>query len=78
MEGRGWVAVVDDDASVRRSLVRLLRGNGIRVESFSSLADCLRRSLDEQPACLVLDRNLGGPPEAAALGAIAGAHRSSG
>ena len=30
-----WVGVVDDDASIRCSLARVFRGNGIRVETFA-------------------------------------------
>ena len=70
MLDQGWVAVVDDDASVRRALARLLSSNGIPVESFPSIRDYLHRSVDEKPACLVLDVNRGAdaPPEAVASG----------
>ncbi|MGI9342219.1 MAG: response regulator transcription factor [Gammaproteobacteria bacterium] len=49
------VFVVDDDASVRRSLQRLLRGAGYAVEVFSSAADFLRREAPNAPSCAVLD-----------------------
>lgn len=49
------VFVVDDDESVRRSLERLLRVSGHRVESFSSAAAFLSRPNSEVPACLLLD-----------------------
>ena len=49
------VFVVDDDESVRRSLERLLRVTGHRVESFSSAAAFLGRPNSEVPACLLLD-----------------------
>jgi FixJ family two-component response regulator len=60
MHAQGWVAVIDDDVSMRRALSRLLSSNGIQVESFPSIRHYLRRSADEKPACLVLDVNRGG------------------
>ena len=55
-----WVGIVDDDASLRTALARALRGNGIRVETFSSAEDFLQRSVAGEPACIVLDVHLGG------------------
>ncbi len=54
------IAVVDDDASVRKSLGRLLRGAGFEVEAFSSAEDFLARDEACHPDCLVLDISLGG------------------
>jgi FixJ family two-component response regulator len=54
------VAVIDDDVSVRRALVRLLETAGLRIQSFGSAADFLQRGLAAEPACLVLDIHLGG------------------
>ena len=39
------VFVVDDDSSVRRSLKRLIRSQGLEVETFASADDFLRRDL---------------------------------
>ena len=47
--------VVDDDASVRRALRRLLRAAGYEVEVFDSGAAYLEREASDAPACLVLD-----------------------
>ena len=55
-----WVGIVDDDASLRTALARVMRGNGIRVETFASGEDFLGRAVPEQPVCLVLDIHLGG------------------
>jgi len=55
-----WVGVVDDDASMRIALARLLRGNGIRAEAFGSAEEYLERSVDGQPCCIILDVHLGG------------------
>jgi FixJ family two-component response regulator len=66
--GGGHVFLVDDDASVRRSLTRLLRAVGLEVASFAS-ANELLRALDESesdalwqgPAsCLVADLRMPG------------------
>jgi FixJ family two-component response regulator len=55
------VYVVDDDASVRRSLTRLLRTEGLRVESFASAEDLLLAAQpDEAPTCLVVDLRMPG------------------
>ena len=55
-----WVGIVDDDASLRTALARALRGNGIRVETFSSAEHYLQRSVAGEPECIVLDVHLGG------------------
>jgi FixJ family two-component response regulator len=49
------VFVVDDDASVRRSLARLIRAAGYEVEVFASAREFLARPPLEAPGCLVLD-----------------------
>jgi FixJ family two-component response regulator len=48
------VAVVDDDASIRKALRRMLRASGYAVETFESAAEFLAQS-SLLPACLVLD-----------------------
>jgi len=53
------VFVVDDDASVRRALARLIQSAGYRVEVFSSAREFLAgAAADACPACLVLDVRL--------------------
>jgi FixJ family two-component response regulator len=54
------VSVVDDDPSVRRSLARLVKGAGYRVEAFASAHEFLARPPDEGPACLLLDVRMPG------------------
>jgi FixJ family two-component response regulator len=54
------VFVVDDDISVRESLSGLIRSVGLRVETFSTAAEFLRRPPAEEPSCLVLDVGLPG------------------
>jgi FixJ family two-component response regulator len=54
------VFVVDDDASVRRSLARLLRSAGFEVETFASAEDFLSAPHPECPSCLVLDLRMPG------------------
>jgi FixJ family two-component response regulator len=54
------VFVVDDDASVRKSLTRLLTGAGFGVEAFASVQDFLARPRYEGPCCLLLDVRMPG------------------
>jgi FixJ family two-component response regulator len=62
MTGAGHViAVVDDEASVRRSLDRLLRAYGFRVQVFASADEFLERPAGlEQAACLLVDLRMAG------------------
>ena len=55
------VFVVDDDATMRRSLDNLMRSIGLRVEAFASAQEFLRRRPLDAPSCLVLDVRLPGP-----------------
>ena len=48
-ESRTTVVVVDDDASVRRGLERLLGCAGYNVESFASARDFLARGDYDRP-----------------------------
>ncbi|NWG04738.1 MAG: response regulator transcription factor [Syntrophaceae bacterium] len=54
------VYIVDDDPSVRRSLARLIRLEGFRVETFAQAQDFLDEKERTDPSCLVLDVNLPG------------------
>lgn len=49
------VLIVDDDASVRAGLGRLMRCAGYAVETFASPQEFLAAVLPSGPACLVLD-----------------------
>lgn len=53
-----WVAIVDDHESMRSSLARALRLEGIRSEQFASAEDYLEHSAPNPPRCLVLDLQL--------------------
>jgi FixJ family two-component response regulator len=54
------VFVVDDDATMRRSLENVLRSVGLRVSVFGSAQEFLRGDRPDVPACLVLDVRLPG------------------
>ena len=49
------IAIVDDDASVRRSLQRLVKSAGYAVESFGSAGEFLDWLSRGRAACLLLD-----------------------
>jgi FixJ family two-component response regulator len=57
-ETQAIVFVVDDDASVREALERLIRSAGLRVEAFASAEEFLKRPRADAPSCLVLDVRL--------------------
>jgi len=54
------IHIVDDDPSVRRSLGRLLRSAGYRVETFASAREFLERGDLDGLGCLVLDVRMPG------------------
>jgi FixJ family two-component response regulator len=54
------VYVVEDDASLRRALERLLQTKGYDVATFPSAEAFLEQRLGEQIACLILDLQLPG------------------
>jgi FixJ family two-component response regulator len=54
------IAVIDDDASVRRALRRLLQSAGFTVETFGTAREFLDADYWAQTACLVLDIHLSG------------------
>jgi len=57
---RAVVSIVDDDASLRRSVMNLLRSVGFRVETFASAEEFLRSAERENTGCLVLDLRMTG------------------
>jgi FixJ family two-component response regulator len=68
------VFVVDDDASVRKSLARLLTTTGHRVDTFGSAGEFLKRGpRPPGPACLILDLSM---PEVSGLDLQAMLHDS--
>jgi FixJ family two-component response regulator len=60
-EQQATVFVVDDDASMRKSLSRLLRSAGHKVEAFASAREFLASEFQRQgPSCIVLDVRMPG------------------
>jgi RNA polymerase sigma factor (sigma-70 family) len=55
MECEDVVFIVDDDASVRKSLERLVRSVGLQGRTFASAPEFLQRASPDGPSCLVLD-----------------------
>jgi FixJ family two-component response regulator len=52
------IAVIDDDASVRRALRRLLQSAGFAVETFATAREFLDAGHSARTTCLVLDVHL--------------------
>jgi RNA polymerase sigma factor (sigma-70 family) len=70
------VYVVDDDASVRRALSRLIHSVGLEVMTFPSAHAFLAFTPSDRPACLVLDVRLPGPSGLDLQAALTQADRS--
>jgi FixJ family two-component response regulator len=54
------IAVVDDDASVRKALCRLLRASSFEIQTFESGAEFLRLFDSFRPNCIILDLHMQG------------------
>jgi len=54
------IAVVDDEASVRVALQRLIRSAGLDVKTFPSGTEVLEFMQTRQPDCIVLDLHMPG------------------
>ncbi|MEN6440133.1 MAG: response regulator transcription factor [Syntrophobacter sp.] len=54
------VFVIDDDASIRRSLERLLKSVGLAVKCFESAGEFLNSAHDAGAGCIVLDVRMPG------------------
>lgn len=52
------VAIVDDDASVRKALARLLSAHSFETTTYGSAADFLKTVAGGLPECLVLDLHM--------------------
>jgi FixJ family two-component response regulator len=55
-----WVAIVDDEAGVRRAVLRLLRSAKIPARSFASGYELLASLPDGAPYCAVIDMQMPG------------------
>jgi FixJ family two-component response regulator len=60
MANESKVFIVDDDPSVRKSLVRLITSVGLAAQAFPSAQDFSNNPAHEGPACLVLDVRMPG------------------
>ena len=58
MQQSGYVAIVDDDASTRKALARLLRVHGINSRSYPSARIFLEGLSSGMPVCLIVDVNM--------------------
>lgn len=58
--GQSVIYVVDDDAAVRKGLVRILQVNGFVVRSFGSAEQFLGELVEGERACVLLDITLNG------------------
>ena len=54
------IAIVEDDASFRRAVERLLRASGFETQAFASAEEFLRSPAPESHGCLILDLQLPG------------------
>ena len=54
------IAIVEDDASLRRALERLLRASGFEAHTFASAEEFLESAAPESHGCLILDIRLPG------------------
>ena len=54
------IAIVEDDASLRRALERLLCASGFEAHTFASAEEFLGSAVPESHACLILDIRLPG------------------
>ncbi|MBF0505455.1 MAG: response regulator [Nitrospirae bacterium] len=55
-----YIAVIDDDASVGRSLCRLLRSSGLKAVSFTTGGEFIRFAMHQTFDCLILDIHMPG------------------
>ena len=55
-----FVAIVDDDASVRVALLGLMRATGLPAKAFASAEEFLQSGADAETSCLVADVRMPG------------------
>jgi RNA polymerase sigma factor (sigma-70 family) len=76
MESEHVVFIVDDDASIRKSLERLVRSVGLRGKTFASAPEFLECAASDGPSCLVLDVRMPGASGMALQETLAAAGQS--
>jgi FixJ family two-component response regulator len=54
------IAIVDDDASVRKALTRLLKASSFEITTFGSAIEFLNSLEEQSPDCLVVDIHMPG------------------
>ena len=57
-EAESRIAVIDDDASVRKALSRLLSAFGYHVQTYASAREFLNAFERGRPACLIVDQQM--------------------
>ena len=55
------IFVVDDDASFRNAIERLLRAGGYAVQVFASATEFMQSARGNAPGCVLLDLHMPGP-----------------
>jgi len=55
-----YVAVVDDEETVRKALRRLLRASGLQAEAYAGGQEFLAAAALRRPDCVVLDLHMAG------------------
>jgi FixJ family two-component response regulator len=54
------IAIIDDDESVRRTLMRLIRSRGFEARAFTSAEEFLHSSTAHEASCLISDVRMPG------------------
>ena len=55
MSAAGLIYLVDDDASVRQALARLIRSAGMRAEVFETVPELVSQASSKAPDCVIAD-----------------------
>jgi FixJ family two-component response regulator len=60
VEASGWIAVVDDEVSLRESISMLLRAHSLHARTFGSAEAFLTAMVAGLPSCAILDMHMPG------------------
>ena len=58
MNVKGTIYLVDDDASARKGLTRLMLAAGYEVHAYASSVELLKSPIGDKNACLILDARM--------------------